>query len=80
MLNFDPISIVICQLIDHLRTKLPLKRVGICFEKNVSHTMPSTKETPAVNSEILLNRLISLHSKVARSKTGKIIKSIICLL
>lgn len=59
-LNFVPISAVIPQFMDHLRTKLPLKRVGTCFKRNASHMMPSGKEIPAVNSERILNRLLFL--------------------
>lgn len=56
MWNFDPTSTVIPQLMDHLRTKLPLKKVGTCFKRNASHMMPRRIETPAVSSERLLNR------------------------
>lgn len=79
MWNFDPISTVIPQLVDHLRTKLHLKRVGMCFKRNASHMMPSGKETPAVNSERLLNRLSFFHSKITRSNTDKIIKFMVSL-
>lgn len=44
MWNFAPTSTMIPQLMDHLRTKLPLKRVGIWFKRNASHMMPRGKE------------------------------------
>lgn len=33
---------------DHLRTKVPLKKTGMCFKRNALYMMPNRKETPAV--------------------------------
>lgn len=81
-LNSVPISAVIPQLMDHLRTKLPLKWAGVCFKKDASHTMPSGKEIPAVNSGRLLNRLFSSPKwrSVTRSNPGKTGKPLFCAL
>lgn len=76
-LNFVPISAVVPQFMDHLRTKLPLKRVGTYFKRNALHMMPSGKEIPAVNSERILNRLLSLPQW---GSPDKIVKSFVCLL
>ena len=73
---------MILQLLDHLRTKLPLERVGIRFKRNASPLMPSEKETPAVNSErdFCTGCFSFTQMRITRSDQGKIMKSLVCLL